>query len=149
MRDSASHWHAEKPSGPRMKTVLLGVAVEETMARLDGINVSTPSLAMVSGATGNRIGVEEVLDFDRWRTRAGVGPASGVSARALADLAVDTLIEIGPGSEFAPRLTEAWPEMSANEGAAGPAPVRQSLTFFRRSRSERSRPIPSSREDGL
>jgi len=98
-----------------------GVAVEETMARLDGINVSTPSLAMVSGATGNRIGVKEVLDFDRWRTRAGVGPASGVSASTLADLAVDTLIEIGPGSEFAPRLTEAWPEMPADEGAAGPA----------------------------
>ena len=98
-----------------------GEPVDESMARLDGIDVSTPSLAMVSGATGSRIGVEGVLDFDRWHHVTGVGPASDASARALADLAVDTLIEIGPGSEFAPRLTEAWPEMSADEGAAGPA----------------------------
>ena len=97
------------------------VPVEEAPTRLVGINVSTPSLAMVSGATGNRVGAEEALDFDRWRHRTLVGEGESASARTLADLAVDTLIEIGPGSEFASRVTEAWPEMPADEAAAAPA----------------------------
>ncbi len=97
------------------------VPVEESRTRLDGINVSTPSLAMVSGATGNRVGAEEVLDFDRRRHRTLVGEGESASARTLADLAVDTLIEIGPGSEFASRLTQAWPETPADEVAPVPA----------------------------
>ena len=97
-----------------------GVSDEASMARLDEIRVSTPSLAMVSGATGNSMGVGNVLDFDRWRHQTRVGPAADASARTLSELAVDTLIEIGPGSEFASRVTKSWPETSEDEGAAVP-----------------------------
>ena len=98
-----------------------GVSVEESMARLDEINVSTPSLAMVSGATGDKVGAEEVLDFDRSRNRTLAGKRSSGSARTLADLAVDTLIAIGPGSEFALGLSEAWPGKPADEVDPVPA----------------------------
>ena len=98
-----------------------GGSVEESPTRLDGINVSTPSLAIVSGATGSKVGAEVVLDFDRWRDQTLADHASGTAARTLADLAVDTLIEIGPGSKFAMSLTEAWPEKPADEAAAAPA----------------------------
>ncbi len=96
------------------------VPVEEALTRLDGINVSTPSLAMISGATGNRVEAAEMQDFDHWLHRSLVGETENASARPLADLAVDTLIEIGPGSEFAARLAEAWPEMTVDEAAAAP-----------------------------
>jgi acyl transferase domain-containing protein len=97
------------------------LAVEEALTGLDGINVSTPALAMVSAATGNEVGVADVLDFGRWLHQTLVGEADSDSARPLADLAVDTLIEIGPGSEFAVDLTEAWPEVPAGEAATAPA----------------------------
>ncbi len=93
------------------------VPVEEALTRLDGINLSTPSLAIISGATGNRVGAAEMQDLDRWLHRSLAGEGESTAARTLADLAVDTLIEIGPGSEFASRLAEAWPEMPADEAA--------------------------------
>ena len=97
------------------------VSVEDALTRLDGINVSPPLLVLVSGATGNQVGAEEVMDFDRWLHRTLVGHASSSTARTLADLAVDTLIEIGPGSKFPMSLTEAWPEKPADEVTAVPA----------------------------
>ncbi len=96
------------------------VSEEELLTRLDGINVSTPSLAMVSGATGNEVGVADVLDFDRWRHRTPVSEGESASARTLADLAVDTLLEIGPGSKFPTSLTEAWPKNQGDEVTAVP-----------------------------
>ena len=98
-----------------------GVPVEEAPNRLDGINVTTPSLAMISGATGNEVGTADVLDSGRWRDRTLAGHASSDAARTLADLAVDTVTEIGPGSKFAVSLTETWPEKPADEAAAAPA----------------------------
>ena len=97
------------------------VAVEEALSRLDGINVSTPALAMVSAASGIEAGATDSPDFGRWLQRTLVGEAEFAFARPLADLAVDTLIEIGPGSEFAARIAEAWPESPADEAAAAPA----------------------------
>ena len=97
------------------------VPVEAALARLDGINVSTPSLAIVSGATGNEVGAADVLDLDRWLHQTLVGHVASAAARNMAGLAVDTLIEIGPGSEFAVDLTEAWPEVPAGVAAAAPA----------------------------
>ena len=98
-----------------------GVPVEEAPNRLDGINVTTPSLAMISGATGNEVGTADVLDLGRWRDRTLADHASSDTARTLADLAVDTLTEIGPGSKFAVSLTGTWPEKPADEAAAAPA----------------------------
>ncbi|MYH17731.1 MAG: SDR family NAD(P)-dependent oxidoreductase, partial [Gemmatimonadetes bacterium] len=104
--------------------------------RLDGISVSTPSLTIVSGATGEKVGSAEMTDLAGWLYRtlegggsldgkgsgqeSGGGKGSGASARSLADLAVDTLIEIGPISRFAAGITEAWPEKPADEAASAP-----------------------------
>ncbi|MDE2845936.1 MAG: SDR family NAD(P)-dependent oxidoreductase, partial [Gemmatimonadota bacterium] len=112
----------------------VSAAAEASKTRLDGISVSTPSLTIVSGATGERVGPAEMADLDRWVHRTvegegshdgqvssqGSGQGSGASARSLADLAVDTLIEIGPVSKIAAGITEAWPEKPADEAAAAP-----------------------------
>ncbi|MYI99218.1 MAG: type I polyketide synthase, partial [Gemmatimonadetes bacterium] len=108
----------------------VSAAAEASKIRLDGISVSTPSLTIVSGATGERVGPPKMADLDRWihRTVEGEGSlagqgssqGSGASARSLADLAVDTLIEIGPESRFASSITGAWPEKPADEAAAAP-----------------------------
>ena len=116
------------------------VSAEAAITRLDGISVSTPSLTIVSSATGNRVGSAEIANLDRWISRTvegggpgdsqGEGPGQGsgekssrestASARSLADLAVDTLLEIGPVPGFATSLTETWPEKSEDEAARVP-----------------------------
>lgn len=102
------------------------VAAEASKTRLDGISVSTPSLTIVSGAMGERVGSAEMADLERWVHRTvegdgqGSGQGSGASARSLAGLVVDTLIEIGPESRFASSITGAWPEKPADEAAAAP-----------------------------
>ena len=101
-------------------------AAEPSKNRLEGITVSTPSLTIVSGATGKRVGPAEMTDLDRWirRTVKGDGEGShqgsGASARSLADLAVDTLIEIGLESKYAAGISEAWPEKPADEAGGAP-----------------------------
>lgn len=98
-----------------------GEQTEASPNRMDGISVSTPSLVMVSGATGSKMGAEEVMDFDRWLHRTLEGDASSSTARTLAEIAVDTLIETGPGLVFSMNLTEAWPENTADDVTAVPA----------------------------
>ncbi|MCY3714473.1 MAG: SDR family NAD(P)-dependent oxidoreductase [Gemmatimonadetes bacterium] len=108
----------------------VSAAAEASKIRLDGISVSTPSLTIVSGATGERVGPPKMADLDRWihRTVEGEGSlasqgssqGSGASARSLADLAVDTLIEISPVSRNASSITEAWPENPADAAANAP-----------------------------
>ena len=75
-----------------------------------------------------------MADLDRWVHRTvegegshdgqvssqGSGQGSGTSARNLAGLAVNTLIEIGPVSKIAAGITEAWPKKPADEAAAAP-----------------------------
>ncbi|MCY3770559.1 MAG: SDR family NAD(P)-dependent oxidoreductase [Gemmatimonadetes bacterium] len=97
-------------------------AAVASKTKLDGISVSTPSLTIISGDTGNRVGPAEMADLDRWihQTVEDKGEGSGATARGLVDLAVDTLIEIGPISKFASSITEAWPKKSADETEAVP-----------------------------
>lgn len=61
------------------------------------------------------------MDFDRWLHRTLEGDASSSTARTLAEIAVDTLIETGPGLVFSMNLTEAWPENTADDVTAVPA----------------------------
>ena len=82
-------------------------ATEPSKTRLEGITVSTPSLTIVSGATGKQGGAggddgPGPLDSpDGRRRRRGIASqGSGASARSLADLAVDTLIRDRTGIEL-------------------------------------------------
>ena len=105
---------------------------EGSKTRLDGISVSMPSLTIVRGTTGEKVGSAEMADLECWihRTIEGAGQGGGsgqgsvqgstASARSLADLAVDTLIEIGPVSRLGAGITEAWPEKPADDAAAVP-----------------------------
>ncbi|MDE2875260.1 MAG: SDR family NAD(P)-dependent oxidoreductase [Gemmatimonadota bacterium] len=77
---------------------------------LDGVAIASPALTLVSNLTGRAVGPGEVLDGRYWRRHAREAVAFSSGVRAVADLGVDLLVEIGPRSVLAPMALTAWPE---------------------------------------
>ena len=75
----------------------------------------------LSGATGQLEEVGDSLGGEHWRRHAGEPGALANSARSLAGLAVDAVVEIGPGQVLGPLVAAAWPtgEAAGGLGSAG------------------------------
>ena len=81
----------ELPEGGTQTT-----AHDDLQATLKGVAIAPPSLTLVSGVTGRGVETGEVLDAAYWRHQASEPGASDRYMETLADLGVETLVEIGP-----------------------------------------------------
>ena len=91
-------------------SALVEPALEALEAFVDGLTVGIPSLAVVSNLTGRVVERGESLDGVYWRRHAREPVAFAAGVRALAELGVDLVLEIGPHSVLAPMALSAWPE---------------------------------------
>ena len=91
-------------------SALVEPALDALEAFLDSVTVAAPSLAVVSNLTGRVVEPEERLDGVYWRRHAREPVAFAAGVRALAELGVDIVVEIGPHSVLAPMAVSAWPE---------------------------------------
>ncbi len=89
--------------------------------------VSPPSLTLVSGVTGRVVDADNPLDVAYWRTQACETEAFGTGVSTLAELGVDTVVEIGPGAVLGPQVNLQWPDSSDGEEAAASPFVLASL----------------------
>ncbi len=86
-------------------------------ATLDGMEISEPTLTVVSNLTGRAVEPGQTLDGSYWRRHARRAVAFAGGVRTLAELGVDLVIEIGPRPVLAPMALSAWPE---SPGAPAP-----------------------------
>ena len=80
--------------------------------------VSPPALAFVSQATGRALATDHVLDGAHWREQARAPENPERCARALADLDVDLILDIGPRPESVLTAPAAWPGPADRPAAA-------------------------------
>ncbi len=89
-------------------TRLTGSSPDGLETALIDVAFAPPSFTLISSVTGRAVGSSEVLDAGYWRQAQQNAPLER-SARTLADLGVDLLIEIGPQSDLGPAVALAWP----------------------------------------
>ena len=94
---------------------------EDLEAVLEGIAVSSPSLALVSSATGRTMESGDPLDGSYWRRQAREQAPVGQWVETLAGLGVQTIVEIGPDALLGPMVAPAWPESGEGPEAEGNA----------------------------
>ncbi len=71
-------------------------ALDDLQAALEGIAIAPPSLTLVSNLTGRAMEPDETLDAAYWRRQASETGASDLCVETLANLGVETVVEIGP-----------------------------------------------------
>ncbi|MXW60687.1 MAG: SDR family NAD(P)-dependent oxidoreductase [Acidimicrobiaceae bacterium] len=73
------------------------------------LTVSAPSTTLVSSMTGGVLGDDQAMDASYWRRQARQAVEYRSSVETLAELGVDAVIEVGPGSVLGPMTVLAWP----------------------------------------
>ena len=89
----------------------------DTQATLEGlelaladVTVTTPSVSLVSSATGRIVESVDTLDIDFW-LQQNQEPAEFSSwADTLAQIGVDIVVEIGPDPMLGQKIGDSWPE---------------------------------------
>ena len=89
--------------------------LDDLQAALEGIKIAPPSLTLVSSVTGRVVEPSEMLDAAYWRRRASEPGASDRCMETLANLGVETVVEIGPYTI----PTSAWPQSAGDAESAG------------------------------
>ena len=108
-------------------SALVEPALDGLETTLAEIEVGRPSLTVVSNVTGQPVDANMALDAQYWRRHAREPVAFAGGVRALADLGVDLVIEIGPHAVLGPMATLAWPEPSQAYGGSTTPQVIASL----------------------
>ena len=98
----------------------LAASAGEPEAVLQGVAIASPSIGLVSSATGRLLEPGVAPDAAYWRRQLQETAPLALSADALAELDIDAVIEIGPQSVPGPKLVGI---LSASLYSAGiPAP---------------------------
>ena len=93
----------------------LASALDDPGSVLEGVRTDSPSLTLVDGVSGRVVGPDDVMTAAYWgRHAAGEPPAFEQCRGALAALAVDVVVEVGPDAALAATLTEAGPDADGN-----------------------------------
>ena len=92
-------------------------AASDGSAAPDGVTLDPPSLTLLSVATGREVTAEEALDPAYWcgQAQAKEPEALARCAGTLADLGVNTVVDIGPNTELGPKLAAAWSQRDGND----------------------------------
>ena len=84
-------------------------ALDDLQTALEGIAIAPPSLTLVSNVTGRAVEPGETLDAAYWSRQAGEPGDSDSCMETLADLGVETVVEIG---------SRATPASATHDGEA-------------------------------
>ena len=121
-------------------SALVEPALDDLEAALDGVRIQSPAVTVISNLTGGPVEPGMALDGSYWRRHAREAVAFAGGVRALGDLGVDLVVEVGPHAVLGPMVTLAWPDRADERNAAG-APV--VLASMRRPRRNGSSPDPA------
>ena len=91
-------------------SALVEPALDGLEAFLDSMAIGSPFLTVVSNLTGRPVEPGMALDAAYWRRHAREPVAFADGVRALANLGVDLVVEIGPHAVLGPMAARAWPE---------------------------------------
>ena len=94
------------------------VGAGEFESALAGVSISDPMVTLVSGATGERVGLAELTDAEHWNQRRRNGARSDRSYDALGSLGTDTIVRVGLGPEAITALDAESQALNGN-GAVG------------------------------
>ncbi|MDE0473289.1 MAG: SDR family NAD(P)-dependent oxidoreductase, partial [Gammaproteobacteria bacterium] len=125
----AEHFEAEEIRVRRLTvdrlahSPLLEPVLPALEAFADGIETGPPEVEFVSNVSGALVEPGRALDGAYWRrhTRQPVSFADGV--RTLADIGVDTVVEIGPHAVLGPMVAMIWPQPPGTPGAVVTIPT--------------------------
>ena len=106
---------------PAYHSAMVEPALDDLEAALGEFAFAPPSIPIVSNLTGRAVDPDTVLDAAYWRRQARERVAFRACIETLAELGVDTVVEIGPHSVLGPMTVLAWPESA--EGGGPPATV--------------------------
>ena len=102
-------------------SALVEPALDELEASLHGVAIGAPTFTLVSNLTGRAVEPGMALDAAYWRRHARQPVAFADGVKAMADLGVDLVVEIGPHAVLGPMATLAWPESDQSGNAGAPA----------------------------
>ena len=122
-------------------SALLDPALDGLEGALDGVAIQHPSITLISNLTGRPVEASMPMDGAYWRQHARQPVAFAGGVRAMAQLGVDLVIEMGPHSVLGTMAMQAWPE-SSPEGGASETPV--VISSLRRPPRDGSTPDPES-----
>ena len=103
-------------------SALLDPALDPLQAYLEGVATMPPSLTVISNLTGQPVGTDMALDAAYWRRHAREPVAFADGVKALANLGVDMIVEVGPHAVLGPMASQAWPDGDGQQAVSG-APV--------------------------
>jgi len=113
-------------------SALVEPALDRLEAALDGMTIQPPAVTVISNLTGGPVEPGTALDGSYWRRHAREAVAFAQGVRAMGDLDVDLVVEVGPHAVLGPMATLAWPDRSAERNAAGAPAVLASMRRPRR-----------------
>ena len=83
---------------------------------LEGIEVASPSLSLVSSVTGRLVESGDALDEAYWQRQARDPVAFDRCVETLAELGVQVVVEIGPDAVLGPLVAPAWSDSADGAG---------------------------------
>ena len=97
----------------------LAAASDNVTAEPEGATCAPPSLTLLSVMTGQPVTADEALAGNFWCRQAAVTESEALArcAVALADLEVDTVVEVGPDAVLGPKMAAAWPKRGGDDAA--------------------------------
>ena len=101
---------------PAYHSAMVEPALDDLEAALGEIAFAPPSITLVSNLTGRAVEPDAVLDAAYWRRQAREPVAFRACVETLAELGVDTVVEIGPHAVLGPMTVLAWPESAHGDG---------------------------------
>ena len=100
---------------PAYHSALVDPALDELESTLRDITPAPPSTSfpLISNVTGQLLDENERMDAVYWRKHARAPVAFRNTVETLAEMEVDTVVEIGPQAVLGPMISMIWPESSS------------------------------------
>ena len=116
-------------------SALVEPALDQLEAALDGVAIQAPAVTVISNLTGGPVEPGMPLDGPYWRRHAREAVAFARGVRAVSDLDVDLVVEVGPHAVLGPMVTMAWPHQGSERNVSRAPAVVASMQRPRRDSS--------------
>ena len=103
-------------TSPAYHSALVEPALDDLALVLGELSFSPPSVTFVSNLTGRVMEPEQFPDAAYWLRQVREPVAFRSCIETLADLSVDTIVEIGPHAVLGPIASLAWPKAASGPG---------------------------------
>ena len=113
--DSEGLWARRLRKSPAYHSELVEPALDDLEAVLGELDISPPSVDLISSMTGRVLERDALMDGQYWRRQARQPVAFRECINTLESLGVDVVVEVGPQAVLGTMLSMGWP--GANEPA--------------------------------